>query len=124
MKKKKTKWYLWSKLTKGELANEYEKLKTKSTKLQSDLDFANDQINVWRLNCSDLEKENEKLRTKLREEESYTLRSKVHLLEKLVALHEKTPKDTIRYVNNGVNTTGTTTSPFSTSTSSITTLGI
>ena len=123
MKKKKTKWYLWSKLTKGELANEYEKLKTKSTKLQSDLDFANDQINVWRLNCSDLEKENEKLRTKLREEESYTLRSKVHLLEKLVALHEKTPKDTIRYVNNGVNTTGTTTSPFSTSTSSITTLG-
>ena len=31
MKKKKTKWYLWSKLTKGELANEYEKLKTKST---------------------------------------------------------------------------------------------
>ena len=123
MKKKKTKWYLWSKLTKGELANAYEKLKTKSTKLQSDLDFANDQINVWRLNCSDLEKENEKLRTKLREEESYTLRSKVHLLEKLVALHEKTPKDTIRYVNNGVNTTGTTTSPFSTSTSSITTLG-
>ena len=123
MKKKKTKWYLWSKLSKGELANEYEKLKTKSTKLQTDLDFANDQINVWRLNCSDLEKENEKLRTKLREEESYTLRSKVHLLEKLVALHEKTPKDTIRYVNNGVNTTGTTTSPFSTSTSSITTLG-
>ena len=124
MKQKKTKWYLWSKLTKGELANEYEKLKTKSTKLQSDLDFANDQINVWRLNCSDLEKENEKLRTKLREEESYTLRSKVHLLEKLVALHEKTPKDTIRYVNNGVNTTGTTTSPFSTSTSSIKTLVI
>ena len=124
MKKKKVKWYIWSKLSKGELANEYDKLKTKFTKVQADLDFANDQINVWRLNCSDLEKENEKLRTKLREEESYTLRSKVHLLEKLVALHEKTPKDTIRYVNNGVNTTGTTTSPFSTSTSSITTLGI
>ena len=123
MKKKKEKWYIWSKLSKGELANEYDKLKTKFTKVQADLDFANDQINVWRLNCSDLEKENEKLRTKLREEESYTLRSKVHLLEKLVALHEKTPKDTIRYVNNGVNTTGTTTSPFSTSTSSITTLG-
>lgn len=123
MKKKKVKWYIWSKLSKGELANEYDKLKTKFTKVQADLDFANDQINVWRLNCSDLEKENEKLRTKLREEESYTLRSKVHLLEKLVALHEKTPKDTIRYVNNGVNTTGTTTSPFSTSTSSITTLG-
>ena len=115
MKKKKVKWYIWSKLSKGELANEYDKLKTKFTKVQADLDFANDQINVWRLNCSDLEKENEKLRTKLREEESYTLRSKVHLLEKLVALHEKTPKDTIRYVNNGVNTTGTTTSPFSTS---------
>ena len=124
MKKKKVKWYIWSKLSKGELANEYDKLKTKFTKVQADLDFANDQINVWRLNCSDLEKENEKLRTKLREEESYTLRSKVHLLEKLVALHEKTPKDTIRYVNKGVNTTGTTTSPFSTSTSSITTLGI
>ena len=123
MKKKKVKWYIWSKLSKGELANEYDKLKTKFTKVQADLDFANDQINVWRLNCSDLEKENEKLRTKLREEESYTLRSKVHLLEKLVALHEKTPKDTIRYVNNGVNTTGTTTSPFSNSTSSITTLG-
>ena len=123
MKKKKVKWYIWSKLSKGELANEYDKLKTKFTKVQADLDFANDQINVWRLNCSDLEKENEKLRTKLREEERYTLRSKVHLLEKLVALHEKTPKDTIRYVNNGVNTTGTTTSPFSTSTSSITTLG-
>ena len=123
MKKKKVKWYIWSKLSKGGLANEYDKLKTKFTKVQADLDFANDQINVWRLNCSDLEKENEKLRTKLREEESYTLRSKVHLLEKLVALHEKTPKDTIRYVNNGVNTTGTTTSPFSTSTSSITTLG-
>ena len=123
MKKKKVKWYIWSKLSKGALANEYDKLKTKFTKVQADLDFANDQINVWRLNCSDLEKENEKLRTKLREEESYTLRSKVHLLEKLVALHEKTPKDTIRYVNNGVNTTGTTTSPFSTSTSSITTLG-
>ena len=121
MKKKKVKWYIWSKLSKGELANEYDKLKTKFTKVQADLDFANDQINVWRLNCSDLEKENEKLRTKLREEESYTLRSKVHLLEKLVALHEKTPKDTIRYVNNGVNSSVTSTSPFSTS--SITTLG-
>ena len=55
MKKKKVKWYIWSKLSKGELANEYDKLKTKFTKVQADLDFANDQINVWRLNCSDLE---------------------------------------------------------------------
>ena len=123
MKKKKVKWYIWSKLSKGELANEYDKLKTKFTKVQADLDFANEQINVLRSNFSDLLKENKRLETKLKEEESYTLKSKVHLLEKLVALHEKTPKDTIRYVNNGVNTTGTTTSPFSTSTSSITTLG-
>ena len=125
MKKKKTKWYLWSKLTKGELANEYEKLKTKSTKLQSDLDFANEQNNVWRSNCSDLEKENEKLRTKLREEESNTLRSKVHLLEKLVALHEKTPKDEVRYIpygNNGVATTNTTGTGVTTASSSYTTL--
>ena len=125
MKKKKTKWYLWSKLTKGELANEYDKLKTKSTKLQSDLDFANEQNNVWRSNCSDLEKENEKLRTKLREEESYTLRSKVHLLEKLVALHEKTSKDEVRYIpygNNGVATTNTTGTGITTASSSYTTL--
>ena len=124
MKKKKTKWYLWSKLTKGELANEYEKLKTKSTKLQSDLDFANEQNNVWRSNCSDLEKENEKLRTKLREEENYTLRSKIHLLEKLVALHEKKPKDEVRYIpygNNGVATTNTTGTGVTTASSSFTT---
>ena len=125
MKKKKTKWYLWSKLTKGELANEYEKLKIKSTKLQSDLDFANEQNNVWRSNCSDLEKENEKLRTKLREEENYTLRSKIHLLEKLVALHEKKPKDEVRYIpygNNGVATTNTTGTGITSASSSYTTL--
>tara|TARA_R100001591_G_scaffold67367_1_gene76514 strand:- start:71 stop:448 length:378 start_codon:yes stop_codon:yes gene_type:complete len=124
MKKKKTKWYLWSKLTKGELANEYEKLKTKSTKLQSDLDFANEQNNVWRSNCSDLKKENEKLRTKLREEENYTLRSKIHLLEKLVALHEKKPKDEVRYIpygNNGVVTTNTSGTGVTTASSSYTT---
>lgn len=121
MKKKKEKWFIWSKLTKGELANEYDKLKTKFTKIQADLDFANEQVNVWKTNCSDLEQENFKLSAKIKEEESYTLRSKVHLLEKLVALHEKTPKDTIRYVNNGVNSSVTSTSPFSTS--SITTLG-
>ena len=115
MKKKKEKWYIWSKLSKGELANEYDKLKTKFTKVQADLDFANEQINVLRSNFSDLLKENKGLETKLKEEESYTLRSKVHLLEKLVALHEKTPKDTIRYVNNGVNTSANNTSPWSTS---------
>ena len=121
MKKKKVKWYIWSKLSKGELANEYDKLKTKFTKVQADLDFANEQINVLRSNFSDLLKENKGLETKLKEEESYTLKSKVHLLEKLVALHEKTPKDTIRYVNNGVNSSVTSTSPFNTS--SITTSG-
>ena len=123
MKKKKVKWYIWSKLSKGELANEYDKLKTKFTKVQADLDFANEQVNVWKTDFLDLKQENLKLSAKIKEEEGYTFISKVHLLEKLVALHEKTPKDTIRYVNNGVNTTGTTTSPFSTSTSSITTLG-
>ena len=115
---------MWSKLTKGELANEYEKLKIKSTKLQSDLDFANEQNNVWRSNCSDLKKENEKLRTKLREEENYTLRSKIHLLEKLVALHEKKPKDEVRYIpygNNGVVTTNTSGTGVTTASSSYTT---
>ena len=46
MKKKKEKWYLWSKLTKGQLANEYNKLDAKFAKNQIDLDFANEQVNV------------------------------------------------------------------------------
>ena len=87
MKKKKTKWYLWSKLKK--CLNE--SLKTKSTKL-GDLDFANEQNNVWRSNCSDLEKENEKLRTKLREEESYTLRIKCIFLKNLLLCMKKHQK--------------------------------
>ena len=115
MKKKKVKWYIWSKLSKGELANEYDKLKTKFTKVQADLDFANEQVNVWKTDFLDLKQENLKLSAKIKEEEGYTLRSKVHLLEKLVALHEKTPKDTIRYVNNAVNTSANNTSPWSTS---------
>ena len=115
MKKKKEKWYLWSKLTKGQLANEYNKLNAKFAKNQIDLDFANEQINVLNSKLTECLKDIEELKNKVKEEEGYALRSKVNLLEKLVALHEKTPKDTIRYVNNGVNTTGTTTSPFSTS---------
>ena len=115
MKKKKEKWYIFSKLTKGELANQYDKLTKKSTKLQSDLDFANEQINVWKSNFSDLQQENSKLRAKIKEEESYTLRSKVHLLEKLVALHEQKPKDETRYVNGFGTTTTSSTSPIATS---------
>ena len=123
MKKKKEKWYLWSKLTKGQLANEYNKLDAKFAKNQIDLDFANEQVNVLNSKLRECLKDIEELKNKVKEEEGYALRSKVNLLEKLVALHEKTPKDTIRYVNNGVNTTGTTTSPFSTS-SLTTTVGV
>ena len=54
--------------------------------------------------------------------EKIELSTNLDLIQEIL-FNEKTPKDTIRYVNNGVNTTGTTTSPFSTSTSSITTLG-
>ena len=123
MKKKKEKWYIWSKLSKGELANEYDKLKTKFTKVQADLDFANEQVNVWKTDFLDLKQKNLKLSAKIKEEEGYTLRSKVHLLEKLVALHEKTTKDTIKYLNNGVNTSANNTSPWATS-SLTTTVGV
>ncbi len=119
MKKKKEKWYIWSKLSKGELANEYDKLKTKFTKVQADLDFANEQVNVWKTDFLDLKQENLKLSAKIKEEEGYTLRSKVHLLEKLVALHEQKPKDEIRYVN-GVVTTTSSTSPIPTSSTTFT----
>ena len=123
MKKKKEKWYIYSKLKKGEIVNMYENLKISNKQLQSEFDLLHEENNVLNSKLKECLKDIEELKNKVLEEEGYALRSKVHLLEKLVALHEKTPKDTIRYVNNGVNTTGTTTSPFSTS-SLATTVGM
>ena len=115
MKKKKEKWYIYSKLKKGEIVNMYENLKISNKQLQSEFDLLHVENNVLNSTLKECRKDIEELKNKVKEEEGYALRSKVHLLEKLVALHEKTPKDTIRYVNNGVNTSTNNTSPWSTS---------
>jgi predicted nuclease with TOPRIM domain len=115
MKKKKEKWYIYSKLKKGEIVNMYENLKISNKQLQSEFDLLHEENNVLNSKLKECLKDIEELKNKVKEEEGYALRSKVHLLEKLVALHEKTPKDTIRYVNNGVNTSTNNTSPWSTS---------
>ena len=119
MKKKKEKWYIYSKLKKGEIVNMYENLKISKKQLESEFDLLHEENNVLNSKLRECLKDIEELKNKVKEEEGYAIRSKVHLLEKLVALHEKKPKDTIRYVDNGVNTTGTTTSVTSSLTTTI-----
>tara|TARA_R100001163_G_C4912032_1_gene95968 strand:- start:58 stop:474 length:417 start_codon:yes stop_codon:yes gene_type:complete len=111
MKMSKKKWYIWSKLTKGQLANEYDKLQSKCKKLQENLDSANKSFNIYfeendRLtNLLDKEKNKIKsLELLLKDQELDFVKKQVNVLEKLVALYEKKPKDEIRYIsyeNNG-----------------------
>ena len=115
MKKKKEKWYIYSKLKKGEIVNMYENLKISKKQLESEFDLLHEENNVLNSKLRECLKDIDDLKNKVKEEEGYAIRSKVHLLEKLVALHEKTPKDTIKYLNNGVNTSANNTSPWSTS---------
>ena len=130
MKKKKEKWFIWSKLTKGELANEYDKLQSKCKKLQQNLDSTNKSLNIHfeeNDRLSDLlDKENNKIKSLeslLKDQELDFVKKQVNLLEKLVVLHEKKPKDEVKYIsyeNNGhisPNTTGTNLTTTSTGTS-------
>ena len=120
MKKKKEKWFIWSKLTKGELANEYDKLLKKNKSLTENLESVNRSCNQYINENDELVEENSKkfkeinlLEAKLKDQELDFVKKQVNLLEKLVALHEKKPKDEVRYINyenNGnilPNTTGT-----------------
>ena len=111
MKKKKEKWYIWSKLTKGELANQYDKLLKKNKSLTENLESVNRSCNQYIDENDELVEENSKkfkkinsLEAKLKDQELDFFKKQVNLLEKLVALHEKKPKDEVRYIsyeNNG-----------------------
>jgi len=111
MKKKKEKWFIWSKLTKGELANEYDKLLKKNKSLTENLESVNRSCNQYINENDELVEENSKkfkeinlLEAKLKDQELDFVKKQVNLLEKLVALHEKKPKDEVRYIsyeNNG-----------------------
>jgi|AACY02.4.fsa_nt_gi predicted nucleic acid-binding Zn-ribbon protein len=110
MPKKKEKWYVVSKLSKGELANENVKLNNQIAHLTGDLSFANESIESLKIDLINQQSKNKELRLQLKDQELNSLENKVYLLEKLVSLHETKTRDKSIYVDgsNGSVTTSST----------------